>query len=391
MILYNLGFCSSAPIWKCKGSVIPQSFCVALPSALLGLFIEYHQKRETWGWSWGRDFFDIKAKAYALFVFVLGFLIIFRTQGAYARFTMGSYSLNAMRVALFDSAVCMMTFTEGTKAKAKDVEEFKHIVIRLLSLLHATSVSKVSRHEHQARLDKLEVIDLEGLDEASVEEMTQSDHSALLVYHHLNVTVTDAINSGLIHIPPPIAGRMYAKLSEGFAMFEHCKQIAQVPFPFPYAQTTLWLLLVHWIITPFVMCSWVKDRHDKGPVFLFTFLLVSLFWSMVFISKELENPFGEDENDLPIERMQLRFNKRLRKLLICSSSGHIPSVTSSANIDGVNSLSEYTSAEDIVNGLSQRERLTRQGSAGDGELSSDDDLSEHVSSRRVMISRSRGR
>lgn len=42
---------------------------------------------------------------------------------------------------------------------------------------------------------------------------------------------------------------------------------------------------------------------------------VSAFWSMDLIAAEIENPFGDDANDLPVAEFQVRFNRSLATLL----------------------------------------------------------------------------
>ena len=48
---------------------------------------------------------------------------------------------------------------------------------------------------------------------------------------------------------------------------------------------------------------------------MITLFSVSTFWSLVFVAAELEMPFGDDLNDLPVSLMQLRMNRGLKALL----------------------------------------------------------------------------
>merc|ERR1719506_2096665 len=45
------------------------------------------------------------------------------------------------------------------------------------------------------------------------------------------------------------------------------------------------------------------------------FIVVFSFWTINYISLELEMPFGDDPNDLPLEEMQRDFNLSLIGLL----------------------------------------------------------------------------
>jgi len=96
------------------------------------------------------------------------------------------------------------------------------------------------------------------------------------------------------------------------AKFHDCSTISGVPFPFPYSQTSLVLLIVHWVITPVMMCSWTNDEILAG---VFTFVSVLIYWALYSISVELENPFGDDPNDLDAVELQQDANSQLRDLL----------------------------------------------------------------------------
>jgi len=82
-------------------------------------------------------------------------------------------------------------------------------------------------------------------------------------------------------------------------------------------QATEMLLVSHWFLIPFLMCVWVTSPIWTG---ILTFVQVAFFWSLNSIATELENPFGEDTNDLPAQAMQQDFNQELLLLLRPSTS-----------------------------------------------------------------------
>lgn len=47
----------------------------------------------------------------------------------------------------------------------------------------------------------------------------------------------------------------------------------------------------------------------------YTFFIVFIFWSLHYIAVEIEMPFGDDANDLPLSAINRRFNKVLTRLL----------------------------------------------------------------------------
>jgi len=89
-------------------------------------------------------------------------------------------------------------------------------------------------------------------------------------------------------------------------------KLAFVPFPFPYVQTCDCLLAMHWLMVPFVVCQWVTRPWWAG---FFCFLQVFTLWVLNLIACELENPFGQDANDVDAIFMQRGFNNHLRLLM----------------------------------------------------------------------------
>jgi len=94
-------------------------------------------------------------------------------------------------------------------------------------------------------------------------------------------------------------------------------------------QATEWLLVLHWMITPIVMTNFTDTAVWTG---VFSFLATFILWTLNTIATELENPFGEDDNDLHTEEMQVEMNKRYLTLLWPQAS-RIPTLSSWAILD----------------------------------------------------------
>jgi len=90
------------------------------------------------------------------------------------------------------------------------------------------------------------------------------------------------------------------------------RKITQFPIPFPYAQMVTCMLLFHWVMTP-ITCAALVDNPYWAVVL--TFVVVFAFWCINYIGLELEMPFGEDPNDLPLLDMMADLNKSLVELL----------------------------------------------------------------------------
>lgn len=94
--------------------------------------------------------------------------------------------------------------------------------------------------------------------------------------------------------------------------FNQLLQIMSIPFPFPYAQVTAVLIWVYMLFTPFVMILWTNNSMCAG---IFTFISIVCIMSINLIATELENPFGDDTNDLPVHEFHEEFVGLLTLLL----------------------------------------------------------------------------
>jgi len=97
--------------------------------------------------------------------------------------------------------------------------------------------------------------------------------------------------------PAPIQSRMYQELSNGMLIYSQCLKVADVPFPFPFAQMMAIALCVYIILTPIFMAIFT-DSIIGGP--LVSGLAVAGLWGLNSTAIELENPFGSDDNDIHI-------------------------------------------------------------------------------------------
>merc|ERR1719321_932766 len=118
--------------------------------------------------------------------------------------------------------------------------------------------------------------------------------------------------TGVLKIPPPILSRVYQTISRGFVHLLNAKKIQDTKYPFPYVQLIYVLLGLCYIIVPLLITSLAQSKILAA---LFTFTPLFGMWCINFIAIELENPFGTDDNDLPLEHFQIEMNNCLMMLL----------------------------------------------------------------------------
>ena len=110
-------------------------------------------------------------------------------------------------------------------------------------------------------------------------------------------------------VASPIISRLYAFVSEGLAGYNQARKIAYIPFPFPHAQiTTLYLGVVDFFVAPLLMVTFVTDITLGCFLNLFSVLC---FTGLHEVAREIENPFQNVPNDVPLNNYQAQFNEGL--------------------------------------------------------------------------------
>merc|ERR1719277_1957883 len=72
------------------------------------------------------------------------------------------------------------------------------------------------------------------------------------------------------------------------------------------------MLMVHTVVTPFLSSHLLKNAYYASII---TLLVTSSLWSLLYIAREIDHPFGEDLNDFNVGEMQHMLNKSLLTLL----------------------------------------------------------------------------
>lgn len=293
-----------------KGSVFPNALKWAIPSALATLLLrlifavsDYLPLDVVW-----RPPTNVETAAFSLYMSIFGFLMVFRAQMAYARFWQALTLVVQARAEWFNAAANLTAFCSAAPAKKEDVHSFRHLLVSLLSMLFCASLTEVSTTA-KAYFQVLNA----GIDEQSLQFLGSKAEKREILLQWIQQLVVDSNRSGVIDIAPPILSRVFHELSIGNVHFNTAKTFSDVPFPFPFAQM-VWVMICFFssFPAPFISAHYLP----VGSGFIVTFLCVSTFWCIHYIAVELERPFGDDPNDLPLMDIQVAFNKSLAILLV---------------------------------------------------------------------------
>lgn len=291
---------------RIQGSVFPPSFLLAFPNAVATALLKIFDLVQP-------DSIMLSSATWSGLLTLIGFLVVFRTSHAYARFWEGARAASCMRFEWVHCASLLVAFCKYSSASEKECMRFKHTIVRLFSILHATAMSEVFDESGKDCLEaNLNLIDAQGLDVQMWEIIEQSTCKFNMVLNWILQLMVVNTKSGVLAMPPPILSKAYQHLGNGTGTLYNAITISSTPLPFPYAQICDVVLLVHWVVTPFITAQWVESAVWAA---LFSFIQVFVFCSLNTVAVEIEQPFGMDANDLSAEEFQERMNECLLSLL----------------------------------------------------------------------------
>mmetsp|Transcript_48031 Transcript_48031/g.102942 ORF Transcript_48031/g.102942 Transcript_48031/m.102942 type:complete len:672 (-) Transcript_48031:218-2233(-) len=363
-----------ALIFRLEGSLALRASLYAIPSATLAVLLVC---LDDWIPNFREDqgFLDLKvSQVWTAATACLMLLLGFRTSTAMARFWEGTSLLHQMRGEWFDAVSCCVTFSRPPSGvPTEEIKRFRHTLVRLMSLCHGSALEEIKGNDES---DFIETIDVAGLDIRTLKLLHECKelydfNRVELLLHFCQSTITKAYEDEILKVAAPIISRVYQTLSRGFVNLLNAKKICDTKFPFPYAQLIAFLLLLQTLLTPLM----VSSIFSSGVfTFVFAFLPVFGFYSISFIAAELENPFGNDDNDLPLQHFQSEMNSCLL-MLLHHQADHVPNVGPACIMDFDDLVSPMSECESDDFGMmhSTRSKQRRSIMRGSGSRASQQD------------------
>jgi len=331
--------------WRVRGSIFPKAILYGIPSAVFGFCISYF---DVFGFQ-GLEATN-NGTIYSGFTFVLGFLLVFRTSAAYNRYWAAATAVHTMRAEWLDACGSLIAFAHSSPRPKEQIYRFSHKVIRLFGLMHAMALEEIATLEDE----NFPLLDIEGLDKESLRILTTEPaqgRKVEIVCQWIKVYILRHVDN-VLTVPAPILTRVFQELGTGLVHYHEALQIVIWPFPFPYAQMSAVLIFVYMVITPVVINLWTDHAWYCA---LASFISVVCMKGIDVIAMELENPFGDDPNDLPCFQMHHSMNRDLT-LLVNPKSWKVPDLVPTAkttyeelcavNEDSRLSLEQYYKKQD---------------------------------------------
>jgi len=130
-----------------------------------------------------------------------------------------------------------------------------------------------------------------------------------LVWYWLSEFVTREHLAGSTgKVGPPIISRVHQFLSDGMVFYNHARKIMFIPFPFPHAQISSFCIFVMVVYVPFLMDQYTEEEWVGASLTFFTVLCLA---GLHEVARELENPFRNVPNDIPLCTLLAMHNEAL--------------------------------------------------------------------------------
>jgi predicted membrane chloride channel (bestrophin family) len=246
---------------------------------------------------------------------LISVFVAFRASQAYARFWDGTTALFRLRGHFFDVVSSLFAFSRLSRAPQEDVAHFRHTSVRLFSILETLLLADLANEGELVGSElafDYSIIDPAYFDEETLAALKTAKFPIEMLVQWIQSLIVEAMDSGVLAVPAPICTRSFQELQAGIAWFHVARRITQTPIPFPYTFATHFVLAMNWLVMPFAANSWSNSSWISGA--LATIQVLAMF-VLNGVSKEMENPFGCDENDLNVEDGHVDFNNMLWAML----------------------------------------------------------------------------
>ena len=231
---------------------------------------------------------------HTLLGFVISFLLVFRTNTAYERWwegrkLWGQLVNNSRNLAMKMAAV----LPEGSRHRT---------FFRKIIPLYANALKSHLRSE-ETRLELFDHLPEHILQKLNMEKHVPNQIAAFMFRH-----VQDMRDEQIID------GYQFLALNTELQAFTDicgaCERIKNTPIPYSYSVFIKKFILVYIVTLPF---GFVFDLgYWVMPIVGFIFYVLA---SLELIAEEIEEPFGADENDLPLSRMAQSIEGHVQELI----------------------------------------------------------------------------
>jgi putative membrane protein len=224
--------------------------------------------------------FKSTIEIHSLLGFVLGLLLVFRTNTAYDRWWEARKLLGALVNTSRNLALKVNSFLPENEGNKKT--------------LFAQQISNYCYSMKNHLRDQRKIEELELGDDLTEKELHSINHIPNYIAQKIYTYTKDMYEKKYV------TDNIYLTLDEQVKQFTDivggCERIKKTPIPYSYNLFLKKFIFVYTMTLPFGLAT----RFDYWSIPLSIFVLYILC-SLEILAAEIEDPFGEDANDLPVD------------------------------------------------------------------------------------------
>ena len=268
-----------------KGSMLPEIIARVTTCAIWSFCVVY--------WHHTKSPVGIPSTVHSLVGFALGLLLVFRTNASYDRFWEG----RKLWGAIVNESRNLVRLSKVSLAK--DPELLKEIIHWTIALGYATM------HHLRGKADFGHAVF--HLSEEKLRKAKEVGHPALGAAVEITQLIRIARERNLITDFLQVALDRNVQLLVDY--IGGCERIHKTPLPFAYVVHLRRAMILYCYTLPFGLVEsfgWLT--------IVATFFITYVFFGIEEIGVEIEDPFGRDHNDLPLESICATIEKNLLAL-----------------------------------------------------------------------------
>ena len=273
-----------------QGSVIPAVFGQVVFCAVFSLLISILNYEKI----------PVSYKSLSVVIpsIVLGLLLVFRTNTAYERFWEGRKSWAAIGNDIRNLSRLIWFVTEETEPQHRQDK------INTIKQLIAFAVSNKFYLRGEYSKDELSLL----LTPERFDLLQKADNQTLKIANWIAEDIQSLYKQGRISINHLV--EMQKRLNGMVCEWSACDRIRSTPMPLAYAVHLKQLVLIYCLLLPFQLVS--ELQWWTAPVVA---LISFTLFGIEEIGMEIENPFGRDYNDLPLDFFCVTIERNLNELI----------------------------------------------------------------------------
>lgn len=226
----------------------------------------------------GASFLKNLTVVYSLLGFLISLLLVFRTNTAYDRWWEGRKAWGAL---------VNDTRALSTKLSTLPIQEPQKKLFKDLIVLY---VFAVKNHLRQRLLENDDLI------APDLKKINLEGHQPVAIQTLIRLEIQKLLNEKLIS--PEIWLSLQNDVDSLLDSLGVCERIQKTPIPFSYSLFIKKFIFIYVVTMPLAFVP----LFGYLSAFISTFVFYALV-SMEILAEEIEDPFGEDDNDLPVDQI----------------------------------------------------------------------------------------